>query len=48
VFDAPATAEQFFRDVDREVKSYPADLRKVPEIGLRHQMRFRPMPARAS
>lgn len=41
VFDAPATAEQFFRDVDREVKSYPADLAKVPEIGLRHQLRFK-------
>lgn len=42
VFDAPATAEQFFREVDREVKSYPDDLTKVPEIGLRHQMRFQP------
>ncbi len=41
VFDAPATAEQFFRDVDREVKSYPGDLAKVPEIGLRHQLYFR-------
>ena len=39
VFDAPATAEDFFRDVDREVKS-PQDMAKVPEIALRHQLRF--------
>ncbi len=45
VFDAPAAAEQFFRDVDREVKTYPADLARVPEIGLRHQLRFKPMGA---
>jgi quercetin dioxygenase-like cupin family protein len=43
VFDAPAAAEQFFRDVDREVKSYPEDLAKVPAIGQRHGLRFRPM-----
>jgi quercetin dioxygenase-like cupin family protein len=41
VFDAPATAEEFFREVDREVKS-PSDRSKIPEIGLRHQMRFHP------
>ncbi len=40
VFDAPATAEGFFRDVNREVKSYPADLAKIPEIGLRHDLHF--------
>jgi quercetin dioxygenase-like cupin family protein len=40
VFDAPATAEGFFRDVDHEVRSYPQDLVKIPEIGLRHNLRF--------
>lgn len=40
IFDAPAAAEAFFRDVDREVKEYPRDLAKVPEIGRRHSMRF--------
>jgi quercetin dioxygenase-like cupin family protein len=40
VLDAPATAEGFFREVDREVKS-ASDHSKIPEIGLRHQMRFR-------
>ena len=42
VFDAPATAEGFFRDVNREVKTLPDDLVKVPEIGLRHNLRFQP------
>jgi len=42
VFDTPATAEGFFRDVAREVKLMPEDLAKVPEIGLRHQLRFMP------
>jgi quercetin dioxygenase-like cupin family protein len=40
IFDAPAHAESFFRDVDREVKEMPRDLAKVPEIGQRHQIRF--------
>ncbi len=40
VLDAPATAEGFFRDVDREVKNIPADYARIPEIGLRHQIRF--------
>lgn len=40
VFDAPAAAEGFFRDIHREVKAYPGDLAKVPEIGQRHNFRF--------
>jgi quercetin dioxygenase-like cupin family protein len=40
VFDAPAHAEAFFREVDREVKVLPRDMAKVPEIGDRHQLRF--------
>jgi quercetin dioxygenase-like cupin family protein len=39
IFDAPAHAESFFREVDREVKG-PADLPKVPAIGRRHQIAF--------
>lgn len=39
IFDAPAHAESFFRDVDREVKA-PADMAKVPAIGDRHQIHF--------
>ena len=41
IFDAPAHAESFFRDVDREVKDMPRDLAKVPAIGERHQIHFR-------
>lgn len=40
IFDAPAHAESFFREVDREVKE-PRDLAKVPGIGERHQIHFR-------
>lgn len=46
VFDAPAAAEGFFREVDREVRQMPRDLAKVPEIAARHRMRFLPDPAR--
>lgn len=42
VFDAPAAAEGFFRDVHREVKHMPQDLPKVVEIGARHRLRFSP------
>jgi quercetin dioxygenase-like cupin family protein len=44
VLDVPAASEPFFRDVDREVRSIPADLAKLPEIGQRHQLRFHPAP----
>jgi len=40
IFDAPAHAESFFRDVDREVRDLPRDLAKVPQIGDRHQIHF--------
>ena len=40
VMDAPATAEGFFRDANREIVNYPEDLAKVPAIGLKHGMRF--------
>lgn len=39
VFDAPAHAESFFREVDRQVK-VPADMAKVPGIGREHQIEF--------
>lgn len=42
IFDAPAHAESFFREVSREVQG-PADMAKVPEIGSRHQIDFLPM-----
>lgn len=41
IFDAPAHAESFFREVDREVRG-PADMPKVPQIGSRHGIQFLP------
>ena len=44
IFDAPAHAGAFFREVDRTVKG-PEQLPLVPGIGLRHGIRFAPPPA---
>ena len=41
VFDAPATAEAFFREMSREIRNIPEDLSKAPEIGQRHNIHFR-------
>ena len=40
VMDAPATAEGFFREANREIVNIPEDLSKVPAIGLKHGMHF--------
>lgn len=40
IFDAPAHAATFFKRVDREVRSLPADLRKVVGIGADTGIRF--------
>jgi quercetin dioxygenase-like cupin family protein len=40
IFDAPAAAEVFFRDAEREIRDLPRDLAKVPEIGERHGIHF--------
>ncbi|MGJ0506943.1 MAG: cupin domain-containing protein [Methylocystis sp.] len=40
IFDAPAHAESFFKDIDREVTELPRDLAKVPQIGARHGVAF--------
>lgn len=45
VFDAPATAEGFFREAAVEVVNIPEDFAKVPEIGARHGLRFLPPAA---
>jgi quercetin dioxygenase-like cupin family protein len=42
IFDAPSTAEGFFRDAAREVRELPGDLGKVPGIGARHGIAFAP------
>jgi quercetin dioxygenase-like cupin family protein len=40
IFDAPAHAESFFRDVDAQVGEMPRDLGKMLAIGERHQVEF--------
>lgn len=47
IFAAPAHASDFFEEVDREVRSIPDDLAKVPEIGRRHGIHFMPAPTAA-
>ena len=40
IFAAPAHASEFFEEVSSEVRDLPDDLRKIPEIGLRHGIEF--------
>jgi quercetin dioxygenase-like cupin family protein len=42
IFDAPAHAEAFFRELHREVTEAPSDLPKLPAIGARHGVHFAP------
>ncbi|RZK76890.1 MAG: cupin domain-containing protein [Pedobacter sp.] len=42
IFDAPAHAENFFREIDAGVKNMPADLDKMLAVGERHQVSFAP------
>jgi quercetin dioxygenase-like cupin family protein len=45
IFAAPAHSSAFFEDVNREVRTVPDDLAKVPSIGLRHGIEFLPEAA---
>jgi quercetin dioxygenase-like cupin family protein len=45
IFDAPAHAEMFFKELEREVRQLPDDLRKMPAIGERHHVTFLPQAA---
>lgn len=42
IFAVPAHSSAFFKDVNREVRTVPEDLAKVPEIGRRHGIEFMP------
>jgi mannose-6-phosphate isomerase-like protein (cupin superfamily) len=44
IFAVPAHSSAFFNDVDREVRTIPEDLAKVPAIGRRHGIEFMPQP----
>ena len=48
IFAAPAHASEFFEEVSTEVRNLPDDLRKIPEIGLRHGIEFMPATAPAA
>ena len=44
IFAAPAHSSAFFEDMNREVRTVPDDLAKVPAIGQRHGIEFMPAP----
>ena len=48
IFAAPAHSSAFFKDINREVRSVPDDLVKIPEIGQRHGIEFIPTPTSAT
>ena len=45
IFAAPAHGTEFFHEINREIRSLPADSRKIPEIGERHGIHFTPASA---
>ncbi len=45
IFDAPAHAERFFKEIEQEVREMPRDLQKMPAIGARHGVTFLPPAA---
>ena len=45
IFAAPAHSSSFFKEVNREVRTLPDDLAKVPQIGQRHGIEFMPPEA---
>lgn len=42
VFDAPAHAEAFFKEIDAQVREMPRDAAKIPAIGAAHGVNFMP------
>ena len=47
IFAVPAHSSAFFEDVNREVRTVPDDLAKIPAIGKRHGIEFMPAPTTA-
>ena len=47
IFAAPAHGSEFFHELNREVRSIPDDLGKIPEIGQRHGIEFMPQAVSA-
>jgi mannose-6-phosphate isomerase-like protein (cupin superfamily) len=48
IFAAPAHGTEFFEELNREVRTVPDDLAKIPAIGQRHGIEFMPEPAPAA
>ena len=46
IFAVPAHSSAFFEDLNREVRTVPDDLAKVPAIGQRHGIEFIPAARR--
>jgi hypothetical protein len=44
IFAAPGHSSEFFEELNSEVRSLPDDLKKVPDIGLRHGIEIMPFP----
>ena len=42
IFAVPAHSSAFFKEINREVRTVPDDLAKVPAIGRRHGIEFMP------
>lgn len=40
IFAAPAHGSEFFHELNSQVRSFPDDLAKIPEIGQRHGIYF--------
>jgi len=47
IFAAPAHASEFFEELNSDVRNLPDDLKKIPQIGLRHGIEFMPAGAPA-
>jgi quercetin dioxygenase-like cupin family protein len=45
IFSAPAHSSEFFKELDREVRTIPDDLAKIPTIGERYGIEFIQAPA---
>lgn len=48
IFAAPGHSSEFFEELNSEVRNLPDDLKKLPEIGLRHGIEMMPPPVDAA
>jgi hypothetical protein len=48
IFAQPGHASEFFEQLSDEVRSFPEDLEKLPQIASRHGIEMMPAPLTAS